>query len=108
MPPQTVARLEEAGSGANFRPYSASASSRWSCTTPGWTVARFSSGETSTMLSMYFVKSSTTQPGPTAWPASEEPVPRGKIGTSWSVAVSTAAFTSATSVGQTTPAGRAW
>ncbi|ESS06113.1 MAG: hypothetical protein A07HB70_01661 [uncultured archaeon A07HB70] len=40
IPPPTVERFEDAGSGANFSPWSARVVSRWSWTTPGWTVAR--------------------------------------------------------------------
>ena len=72
--------------------------------TPGWTRAMRFSISTSRMRFMYFVKSSTTATLQ-LWPARLVPEPRASIGASNDLHTATAARTSSSSRGTTTPMG---
>ena len=103
MPP-SVQQPCVAGSGPNVRPWPSAAARSASRTTPGSTRAVRASGSISTMRARYFEQSSTTATLQ-HWPARLVPPPRGRIGASCARQTSTAATTSSTSRGTTTPMG---
>ena len=74
---------------------------------PGSTQAVRSSGSNASSRSRYLLLSST-RPRPTVCPACEVPPPRAVTETPSSRAIASAASTSATDFGSTTPCGITW